>query len=183
MHVHAEAHQPGHGGQPPGDGQVEQGAQDHNLRAAYLHVLADALTSVLAIAALVAGKLFGWIWLDPAIGVLGSLLIARWAYGLAGDTARILLDYDSPSGLSPLVREVLEEDGHSRVEDLHVWEVGSNAHAMIASIVSTGDAVLIDYKQRLERFPSLRHVTIELRAVTAVTPKGEPPVASPGMLS
>ena len=99
-------------------------AHDHNLRAAYLHVLADALTSVTAIVALLTGKFFGWGWMDPAMGIVGSVVIARWSVGLLRQTASVLLDGDVPAATREALREVLQGDSGDQVSDLHVWRVG-----------------------------------------------------------
>ena len=110
--------------------------RDHNLKAAYLHVLADALTSVLAIVALLAGKAFGWVWMDPLMGIVGAVIITRWAYGLLMDTGRILLDRDVDpqfvSGSSPRI----EAEADNRVSDIHVWRVGADSLSAILSIVT-----------------------------------------------
>ena len=100
---------------------------DFNLRGAYLHVLADALTSVLAIASLSAGKMLGWSWLDPVVGLLGAVLVSRWAWGLARDSAAILLDREAPAIVRAQIRTAMEKDGDTRVTDLHVWSVGRTA--------------------------------------------------------
>lgn len=99
-------------------------ATDNNLRAAYLHVLADALTSVLAIAALILGSLYGWNWMDPAMGIVGGLVIARWSWGLMRDTGAVLLDYLPPhEDLPQEIRDIIEGDG-DEIVDLHVWQLG-----------------------------------------------------------
>ncbi len=130
---------------------------DNNLRAAYVHVLADALTSVLAIAALLAGRYLGWVWLDPVIGLLGAVVIMRWAWSLMGDTAAILLDTAEPK-LMARVRGLVEQDG-ARLADLHVWRIGPHAHAAIISLAAPADTTAI--RARLATVPGLAHVTVE----------------------
>lgn len=130
---------------------------DNNLRAAYLHVLADALTSVAAIVALLAGRYLGWVWLDPVIGVVGAIIIARWSWSLMKDTASVLLDTAEPE-LAARIRETVERDG-ATVADLHVWRIGPHAHAAIVSISGGGDTVSI--RTALLAMPNMVHVTVE----------------------
>lgn len=133
---------------------------DNNLRAAYGHVLADALTSVLAIAALLAGRFAGWWWLDPLMGVVGAAVIARWAWDLMKDTAAVLLDR-SDAGLESEIREQVETDG-TRITDLHVWRVGPAAWAAIVSTEGPADTATV--RARLSPVHELRHLTVETRA-------------------
>ena len=133
---------------------------DNNLRSAYLHVLADALTSVLAIVALLAGWLLGWTWLDPAMGIVGALVIGRWSWGLMRDTAAILLD-TTDEHVAQEVRELVEAPGDARITDLHVWRVGPAAHAAIVSVI--GAAGSAEIRRRLDPVHELRHLTIEVR--------------------
>lgn len=133
------------------------GHRDNNLRAAYVHVLADALTSVLAIAALLAGRYLGWIWLDPVIGLLGAVVIMRWSIDLMRDTSAILLDVAEPK-LTARVRALVEQDGAS-LADLHVWRIGPHAHAVIVSLAQPADTAAI--RARLATVPGLAHVTVE----------------------
>ena len=109
---------------------------DHNLKAAYLHVLADALTSLLAILALFTGKAFGWVWMDPLMGIVGALIITRWAYGLMRDTGRILLDRDVEPRMVSEITALIEAEADNRVADLHVWRVGAHSLSVIVSIVT-----------------------------------------------
>jgi cation diffusion facilitator family transporter len=135
---------------------------DHNLRSAYLHVLADALTSVLAILALLAGKHAGMAWLDPVIGVLGAALIARWAYGLLRDTSGILLDHQAPGELLETIRASIEAHGADRVADLHLWRVGPGLHAA-EIVVLTHDPITPGcVKARLPDTPAIVHATVEI---------------------
>lgn len=135
------------------------GHRDNNLRAAYIHVLADALTSILAIAALLAGRYLGWVWLDPAIGILGAIVIARWSWGLMKDTASILLDSAEPA-LMARVREKVEGTG-ATLADLHVWRIGPHAHAAIISVQPGADSPAI--RSEVSAMPGLVHVTVESR--------------------
>lgn len=156
-----------HGRHPKQDGHGHDHGQEHwrrdlNLRSAYLHVLADAFTSVLAIAALLGAKYFGLVWLDPAAGILGAALILRWAVSLLKETAGILLEREMDSPLVGAIREQMEADGDTRVSDLHLWKVAQDKYACIIALVSAKDRPLSDYKARLEGFGELVHVTIEL---------------------
>lgn len=135
---------------------------DHNLRAAYMHVLADALTSVLALVALVAGKYLNWMWLDPFIGVVGGLIIARWSLGLLRDTSRVLLDAEIDERERTELRHLVEADGDNRVADLHLWRVGPRHLAAIVSIVTHNPREPRYYKDLLRRRADLVHVTIEV---------------------
>ncbi|MBK8480495.1 MAG: CDF family Co(II)/Ni(II) efflux transporter DmeF [Proteobacteria bacterium] len=135
---------------------------DHNLRGAYLHVVADALTSALAIVALLAGKTLGWGWLDPAIGALSGLVIARWSYGLLRDTAAVLLDAELPQARRDALRALIEAEADNRVADLHVWRVGPRHLALIASVVTAQPRPPAHYKALLADQPDLCHVTIEV---------------------
>lgn len=130
---------------------------DNNLRAAYVHVLTDALTSVLAIVALLAGRYMGWWWMDPAVGILGAVVIARWAWGLMKDTAAILLDTAEPA-LMARVRALTEAEG-AIIRDLHVWRIGPHAHAAIISIAPGADADAV--RGRVRALPRMEHVTVE----------------------
>lgn len=132
---------------------------DNNMRSAYVHVLADALTSVMAIAALLGGRYLGWIWLDPAIGIVGSIVIAVWAWSLIRDTAAVLLDASEPA-LEAKIRSIVGADAGFRLADLHVWRVGPAAHAAIVS-VEGGDCETI--RDRLKAIPEIAHLTVETR--------------------
>jgi cation diffusion facilitator family transporter len=133
---------------------------DQNLRAAYVHVLADAFTSVLAIVALLAGSHLGWVWLDPIIGIVGAIVIGRWAVGLITNSAATLLDFAQDRGLHEHVRERLEKGG-DRVSDLHLWQVGPGHHAAIISLVSDTPQSPEHYKEKLETM-RLSHLTVEV---------------------
>lgn len=135
---------------------------DHNLRGAYLHVMADALTSVLAIIALVSGKQFGWTFMDPVMGIVGSLVIARWSYGLLGDTSAVLLDAEVALDHRAQVKKAIESDADNRVVDLHLWRVGPKHLAAIVSVVSHEPKEPAHYRSLLKSFSDLAHVTVEV---------------------
>jgi len=135
-----------------------EGGTDNNLRAAYLHVLADALTSVLAIIALVAGRFAGWVWLDPVMGIVGAIVIARWSWSLMRDTSAVLLDAADPRLVEEITQQV-EGPGDCLIVDLHVWRVGPAAHAAIISVATS--ATPADLRARLKPVHELAHVTIE----------------------
>lgn len=135
---------------------------DNNLRSAYVHVLADALTSVLAISALLAGRYLGWVWLDPVIGVVGALVIAKWAYGLMRDSAAVLLDA-TDEHVAAEIRELLESTDDVRISDLHVWQVGPQARAAIVSVVATASVSADAIRERLAPVHELSHLTVEYR--------------------
>jgi len=134
---------------------------DNNLRAAYVHVLADAATSVLAIAALVIAMYSQWVWADPAVGIIGSLVIASWAFGLIRDSGAVLLDVSVDKNLEAVIRDRLETRG-DRVTDLHLWQVGPGHRAAVISVVSDHPLPSATYKRRLGGLRGLSHVTIEV---------------------
>jgi cation diffusion facilitator family transporter len=135
---------------------------DHNLRAAYLHVIADAMTSVLAIIALTTGKYFGWVWMDPVMGIVGSLVIAKWSYGLLRDTSAILLDRVADKETVAAIQAAIEADADNRVADIHVWVVGSHQMSAIISIVTHFPKEPQHYKKLLASFHDLAHLTVEI---------------------
>lgn len=140
---------------------------DNNLRAAYLHVLADALTSVLAIAALLAGSVYGWLWLDPAMGIVGALVIAKWSWGLIRDAGGVLLDYvPSNEDLPDEIRVAIEEEGDV-ITDLHVWQLGPGHHGAIVSLVSDNPKAPSSYRAKLAHIHDLSHVTVEVEPKAA----------------
>lgn len=150
--------------------QADQQHRDHNLRAAYLHVLADALTSITAILALLTGKYFGWIWMDPMMGIVGSLVIARWSYGLLRDTSGILLDSSIPIDDVASIREALEGGSSGdMVSDLHVWPLGPGKLSVMASIVSDHPRPPDHYKKLLADRPELAHVAVEVNRWAAAS--------------
>jgi cation diffusion facilitator family transporter len=136
--------------------------RDNNLRSAFVHVLADALTSVLAIAALLAGAYLGWVWLDPMMGIVGAIVIAIWSWTLLRDTAAVLLD-TTDHQLEAEVREHVEAAGDARITDLHVWRVGPGAHAAIVSVAGSVDGKTV--RARLAPVHELSHLTVETRAL------------------
>jgi len=136
--------------------------QDTNLRAAYLHVLADALTSVLAILGLLAGRYLGWIWMDAVAGLLGAAVIAHWSIGLARAAGRNLLDSQDDSELEQAVRRQLASaPGQAAINDLHLWRLGPGQFGLIASMRGSSPATADQYRQALANLPQLKHVTIE----------------------
>jgi cation diffusion facilitator family transporter len=143
---------------------------DHNLKAAYLHVLADALTSVLAIVALVVGMLYGWVFLDPLIGVVGGLVIARWSYGLLRETSAVLLDRSEDAAGARAIREAVERDGDAEVTDLHVWKVSSNHIAAMVALTAREPRSPDHYKERLAGLCRLDHVSIEINPTESRNP-------------
>jgi len=155
-------------------GHTHAAAHDHNYRAATLHVLADALTSVLAIVALGGGLAFGWRWLDPLVALGGSALIAHWALRVLRDSARSLVDAANDTQLRDHVRQALETDGDARVADLHVWQVGPQAWSAVVSVVADRPLPSASYRQRLHAMAELQHVTIEVHQCPGCG------VASPG---
>ena len=137
---------------------------DHNLRAAYMHVLADALTSLLAIIALLAGKYFGWNWLDPMMGIVGAIIITRWSYGLLKQTSPILLDGSIEEKYQSDIKETIEKDADNLISDIHIWKVGANHYAAIISIVTQFPKSTNYYKALLRDFHKLSHITIEVNS-------------------
>ena len=136
---------------------------DNNMRAAYVHVLADAGTSLLAIAALAAGYYWGLSWFDPAVGIIGAVVIASWAYGLIRDSALVLLDADADPKLSAAIRSTVERELGARVDDLHLWRLGPGHRGLIVSLVSPGPTSAEQIKAELRRhYPDLSHVTVEV---------------------
>jgi cation diffusion facilitator family transporter len=145
-----------------GHGHAHAGhSHDLNLRAAYMHVIADALTSILAIAALLLAKYFGWVWADALIGLLGAVMILRWAKGLILESAGILLDREMDHPLAAKVRAALERDGDTQVTDLHLSRVGPNRFSCHATTVADAPHSPTHYRARLAHLPELAHVTIE----------------------
>lgn len=144
-----------------GAGKPGQSGHDNNLRAAYVHVLADALTSVLAIVALLAGRYLGWVWLDPVMGIVGAVVITRWAWSLMRDTGAILLDMADPHLLEE-IRECVETPGDARIADVHVWQVGPQAHAAIVDVI--GHVTPAEIRRRLLPVHEIAHLTVAVEA-------------------
>jgi cation diffusion facilitator family transporter len=151
-HDHDHAHEHGHG-----DG----AHRDHNLRAAFIHVAADAAVSVLAILGLTAARFLGWVWMDPLMGIVGAVVISAWAYALVRDTGRILLDMTPDTAMLARIRRRVEADG-DRVADLHLWRLGPGHLGAIVSIVTQRSRDSSFYRSQLECFPTLSHVTVEV---------------------
>ncbi|HET8538794.1 MAG TPA: cation diffusion facilitator family transporter [Anaeromyxobacter sp.] len=163
-HGHGHARDPAdHRGHVHARGAEGHAHADHNLRSAYLHVLADALTSVLAIAALVLGRWAGAVWLDPVMGLVGALVIARWAVHLLRDTGRVLLDFAAAERSAEAIRRAIEEREGDRLSDLHVWRVGPGHVAAIVSVVSAHGATADDVRAALGGVSGLAHLTVEVR--------------------
>jgi cation diffusion facilitator family transporter len=139
---------------------------DHNFAAAYLHVLADAFTSVLAIAALAGGLWWGLGWLDPAVAIVGAVVIGRWAISVLRQSARALVDASAPPKLAAQIRALIEGDGDAKLADLHVWQVGADCYAAALSIVADRPQPPDAYNARLKAVRSLRHATIEVHRCT-----------------
>lgn len=137
---------------------------DHNLRAAYLHVMADALTSVFALGALLTGKYLGWTWMDPFMGIVGSIVIARWSYGLILDTSRVLLDAEVDDDLRREMLTAIEAEPETRVADLHIWRVGPRHFAVIVVVVAAEAKPSEHYRSLLRGHQDLVHVTVEVNA-------------------
>ncbi len=152
-HDGPEAHGHGHG--------HSHGHADHNLRGAYLHVLADALTSLLAIVALLAGKYLGAVWMDPAMGIVGAFLVGRWAWGLLRDSSHTLLDRQAPATVRDTVRRSVERFRDTRIVDLHVWSIGPGLFAAELAVVSHEPEEPSVYKELLSD-ADLAHVTVEV---------------------
>lgn len=136
---------------------------DNNLRAAYIHVMADAATSVLAIAALIVAMYSGWTLADPIVGIIGSLVIASWAYGLIRSSGAVLLDASGDKKLESVIRDLLETKG-DKVTDLHLWQVGPGHRAAVISVVSDNPLPPATYKRRLGALRGLSHITVEVEA-------------------
>lgn len=153
-HEHAHEHEHHH--------EEHSHEDDHNLRAAYIHVLADALTSLLAIVALLSGKFFAWNWLDPLMGMVGAVIITRWSYGLLRLTSPVLLDAAVESRYKEKIQMCIEKDMDNRVVDCHVWKVGNSHYAAIIALVTHYPQEVAHYKALLNDFSELSHVTIEV---------------------
>jgi cation diffusion facilitator family transporter len=135
---------------------------DHNLKSAYLHVVTDALTSVLAIFALLTAKYFGFVWMDPLMGIAGAILITRWSIGLLRSTSAILLDKQASNDIQKRIKQSIEDDGESLVTDLHVWSIGPNIYAALISILSNAKTSPAEYKDRIPKELGLNHISIEV---------------------
>ncbi|MDG4489607.1 CDF family Co(II)/Ni(II) efflux transporter DmeF [Xanthomonas vesicatoria] len=170
-HGHAHGHQHGrahahdnHGHAHAGHGHGHDAHSDLNLRAAYLHVVADAATSVLAIVSLVAGMHWGVTWLDPIMGIVGAVLVTVWAWGLLRSTGRVLLDAEMDAPVVAEVKQVIAELPHTiDIADLHVWRVGSDRYACMLSLVTAADIDADTVRNALQIHQELVHITVELQ--------------------
>jgi cation diffusion facilitator family transporter len=157
-HDHAHSHSHDHA-----DAHVHGRAhRDNNMRAAVVHVLADAVVSVLVIAGLLLGRSFGWLFMDPLAGLVGAAVIASWSYGLIRDTGAILLDMNPDRGMAERVRATIERDG-DRLEDLHLWRLGPGHLGAILSVATTKPRDAGHYRRLLRHFRNLSHVTVEVQ--------------------
>ncbi|NCE93284.1 CDF family Co(II)/Ni(II) efflux transporter DmeF [Pseudomonas sp. L13] len=154
----------GHGHSQSHGHDDHHGHGDNNLKSAYVHVIADALTSVLAIAALLAGRYLGWVWLDPVMGIVGAIVIARWAWSLMGVTSAVLLD-QTDEHVAEEIRELVEKPGDATITDLHVWRVGPEAHAAIVSVLGESTVNAESIRERLRPIHEVSHLTVEFRLV------------------
>ena len=162
-HDHDHDHDDGHLHHHDHEAADSAHQRDTNLHAAYVHVLADALTSVLAILGLLAGRYLGWTWMDPLIGVVGAVVIAQWSISLMREASRSLLDaHDNHDRLAEIRTRLEAEPGRERVTDIHLWRVGPGHDALIVSIDAAAPASPDTYKARLAGIPQLSHVTIEV---------------------
>lgn len=157
-HDHADGHDADH------DHGHDHHHHDHNLVSAYLHVLADALTSVLAIFALLGAKYFGLVWADPAMGIVGAVLVARWSMGLLRSTSNILLDREGPDDVRDIVKQKIEAERDNRVADLHVWAVGPNIYSVIVSVVTHHPKPPDHYKELVPPGLGIMHMVVEVHA-------------------
>jgi cation diffusion facilitator family transporter len=172
--AHDHGHDHGHAHDHHGHGH-DHGHGDHqdlNLKSAYIHVIADAATSVLAIAALIGGWIWGWSWLDPVMGLLGAVLVAVWAKGLIVDTGKVLLDREMDHPVVQEIREVIEaasaDDAQTRITDLHVWRVGKKVYSCALSVVTQDPALSpADLRKRLAVHEEIVHATIEIHLYPA----------------
>ncbi|MGB1054524.1 MAG: cation diffusion facilitator family transporter, partial [Limisphaerales bacterium] len=151
---------------------------DLNLRAAYLHVLADTLTSLLAIFALLVAKYYGWVWMDPIMGVVGAVLITKWSIGLLRQSGSVLLDQQGPSHLvKKITNRLTESPCGSQVVDLHVWSIGPNIFSTAIVVLSDQPQVLVPIKEALKDIPEIVHSTVEVHPTLQ---RDSEPVETPG---
>lgn len=165
-HGHEHSHDHGHSHGHEHDDEHDHGDgshhRDNNMRAAVIHVMADAAVSVLVIVGLVLARTFGWLWMDPLAGFIGALVIASWSIGLIRDTGAILLDRTPDPGMAEKVRVAIENEG-DRVTDLHLWRLGPGHLGAILSIATSKPREAAHYRQRLADFADLSHVTVEVQ--------------------
>jgi cation diffusion facilitator family transporter len=161
-HDHGPGHAHGHG-PDGGPDHAHAPGEDLNFKAAYVHVVADAVTSVLAISALLAGRYLGWFWMDPLMGIVGAGVVAQWAWGLLRDTSVILLDRTPRTDLCEEIRKVVEADPDTALADLHVWQVGVGQYSAIVSVVAREPRSPEYYRQAFREHAELCHLTVEVR--------------------
>ena len=161
-HHHGHTHDHGVEGHTHDHG-VESHTQDHNLRAAYLHVLADTLTSLLAIVALLAAKYYGWIWMDPIMGIVGAILISKWSMGLLKQTSAVLLDRQAPDHLiESVITRIKSLPCKVEIIDLHVWSIGPNIYSAEITIVTDNENSISMFKSEMHTLTEIVHSTIEV---------------------
>lgn len=160
-HDHAQHHDHDHAADT-----TSEVHRDHNLRAAYLHVLADALTSLLAILALLVGKFAGATWLDPVMGIVGAILVAHWSFGLLRMSAKVLLDWQAEDRVVDQLRSALMADESDRIADVHVWAIGQGQHAAEVTIVSHQSNGPNHYKSLVPEELGIAHITVEVHRCT-----------------
>jgi cation diffusion facilitator family transporter len=163
-HVHGHPHPHGHDHHHDGDHANRAHHRDNNMRAAVIHVVADAAVSVLVIAGLVLARKFGWLWMDPLAGLIGSLVVASWAIGLIRDTGAILLDRTPDPAMAQRLRQAIESEG-DRVTDLHLWRLGPGHLGAIVSVATSKQHESAHYRQKLAAFSDLSHITVEVQRV------------------
>jgi cation diffusion facilitator family transporter len=166
-HGHSHDHHDHHRDHHTHGGHTRPGG-DNNLRSAYVHVIADAMTSVLAIAALALGSLYGWIWLDPLMGIVGGLVIAQWSWSLMRSAGSVLLDVLPRNEDLPAEIRAAIETGSDSITDLHVWQVGPGHHAAIVAVATSEPHEPSFYKSKLASLDELSHVTVEVTSLRAV---------------
>ncbi len=163
QHPHPHPHSHSHGAPDHDHDHDHDHDPDHNLRAAYLHVLADALTSLLAIIALLFGRTFGWLWLDPSMGIVGAIIIARWSVGLLRQTSSLLLDTQTDPALLSKIRATIEADTNNRITDLHLWRIAPNQLVAIITVTTASPRPPQYYKDLLVNLAELVHITVEVQ--------------------
>jgi len=168
-HAHHETaeHRHGHDHQHHHD---HRHRADHNLRAAYVHVIADAVVSVLALIGLATARELGWLWMDPVMGIVGMLVIGNWSWNLVRASGSVLLDMRPGESTAGEIRRRLEQSGDDRLADLHLWRVGPGHYAAVMSLVSDRPQPPLFYKEQLAGIPGLSHVTVEVQPCPGAHP-------------
>jgi cation diffusion facilitator family transporter len=161
-HSHGHSHDHDHDDDHDHDHADDMHHRDNNMRAAVVHVIADAAVSVLVIVGLLLARTFGWLWMDPLAGLIGALVIASWSIALIRDTGAILLDRTPDPGMAEKVRRAIESEG-DRVTDLHLWRLGPGHLGAIVSVATSTPREVADYRQKLAHFHDLSHVTVEVQ--------------------